>query len=78
MKTTRLKVTGMSCRGCAASVGKALLKVPGISAKATSTMKRLSALGIFGAALTGATLGCTSRMPPETLARAGLGGTAIR
>lgn len=30
MDTTRLKVTGMSCGGCAASVEKALLKVPGV------------------------------------------------
>lgn len=30
METTRLKVTGMSCGGCAASVEKALLKVPGV------------------------------------------------
>jgi copper chaperone CopZ len=30
METTKLKVTGMSCGGCAASVEKALLKVPGV------------------------------------------------
>lgn len=30
MDTTRLKVTGMSCGGCAASVERALLKVPGV------------------------------------------------
>ncbi|HEV7279404.1 MAG TPA: heavy metal-associated domain-containing protein [Pirellulaceae bacterium] len=30
METTRLKVTGMSCGGCAANVEKALLKVPGV------------------------------------------------
>lgn len=30
METTKLKVTGMSCGGCAANVERALLKVPGI------------------------------------------------
>jgi copper chaperone CopZ len=30
METTKLKVTGMTCGGCAASVEKTLLKVPGV------------------------------------------------
>ena len=30
MDTTKLKVTGMSCGGCAARVEKTLLKVPGV------------------------------------------------
>jgi copper chaperone CopZ len=31
METTKLKVTGMTCGGCAASVERTLLKVPGVA-----------------------------------------------
>lgn len=32
MKTTQLNVTGMTCGGCAASVGSALRSLPGVAA----------------------------------------------
>lgn len=31
METTKLKVTGMTCGGCAASVQRALERVPGVA-----------------------------------------------
>lgn len=39
METTRLRVSGMSCGGCASSVERALKKVPGVASATVALQK---------------------------------------